>query len=1064
MFGITTQTASARRKLPVPFFEVLDQEQAALQGGATTVFSWDFTAEHLKDPLAGLREKILPLLPTAERLAVATAATKPELARLLNLILQRPYCLYTDCHFPKAGLRHETVAMTRLALEASELKRLNRLLLEEAFPQHLRKNADIHLAAIYQRIHAGTGSTALCFSGGGIRSATFALGVTQGLAQRGLLKHFDYLSTVSGGGYIGSWLSSWIHHAGGVDAVSAKLAGGRPESVTDPEPPQVGHLRKYSNYLTPRLGFFSADTWVLVATYLRNLALNWLVFAPVLLALLAVPRVHTALLNLNPPDWLIAAGFFSGFVLAAWAMAYSAMNRPTLRENLQAHGGGWFQRRDQAGFLLWCFAPLCLAALSITTAWAWVQNGSGRETNNLALRLFLDLIGGTPEAPPILANYCLLGTTLHLTGWLIAEGFLKRWRDGKQGALKRELLLALSTGAVGGFSLWLAATNSVRYSISPTMLSLYGCLAAPVFLMLFLLTATLFIGLGSRFTSDEDREWWARMGAWLVIAILGWGIFNALVLFGPVGLLALSNRSRALLGALGGLSGLFTLIVGHSASSAANKQDKKNSTLFARLLNKSLSLAAPLALATLVAGLALATSGIFCGTLTALAKRICVPLPDETFTHPRIYNLAQLHPFTDFSQVASETPLWLTAGFMLACGLLGWGLSRFININKFSLHAIYRNRLVRAYLGASNPKRDPNPFTGFDPADNLPLQKLRTPGNPALPQRPLHLVNMALNLVSGENLAWQQRKAETFTSSTLHSGNYRLGYRFTKHYAVNRLQNGLSLGTALSISGAAASPNQGYHSSPMVALLMTLFNVRLGWWLGNPGALGCDTFHDDSPKSPVRHLVKEGLGLTDSTSPYVYLSDGGHFENLGVYEMILRRARLIVVSDAGCDPECSLEDLGNAIRKVRVDLGVKIDIQKFEIFSREDEAGKKSGRYCAVCEIDYGSVDAGGRKGTLIYLKPALLGSEPRDIYNYSRTSETFPHEPTSDQWFSEEQFESYRALGQRAVDWIYSWKSHSIPPSDERDDLLTDFVKQAYTAAETPSAPHISELFDKKP
>jgi hypothetical protein len=207
-------------------------------------------------------------------------------------------------------------------------------------------------------------------------------------------------------------------------------------------------------------------------------------------------------------------------------------------------------------------------------------------------------------------------------------------------------------------------------------------------------------------------------------------------------------------------------------------------------------------------------------------------------------------------------------------------------------------------------------------------------------------------------------------------------------------------------------------------------------------------------------MVKEGLGLTDSSSPYVYLSDGGHFENLGLYEMILRRCRLIVVSDAGCDPDCSLEDLGNAIRKIRVDLGVKIDIKKFEIFSRTDAEGKQSGRYCAIGEIDYGTADEGGRKGTLIYLKPALLGDEPRDVYNYSRESEEFPHEATSDQWFSESQFESYRALGQRTSEWIYSGTPGTPPADSGRAETLADFITQACAAAKTSTPPQPGKLF----
>ena len=102
---------------------------------------------------------------------------------------------------------------------------------------------------------------------------------------------------------------------------------------------------------------------------------------------------------------------------------------------------------------------------------------------------------------------------------------------------------------------------------------------------------------------------------------------------------------------------------------------------------------------------------------------------------------------------------------LVSIGLLAIAitLSLTININRFSLHAIYRNRLIRAYLGASNRGRHPNLFTGFDPNDNLAMHDLKC--------KPFHVVNMALNLVAGENLAWQQRKAESFTASPLHAGS-----------------------------------------------------------------------------------------------------------------------------------------------------------------------------------------------------------------------------------------------------------------------------------------------------
>src|SRR5829696_1428993 len=128
--------------------------------------------------------------------------------------------------------------------------------------------------------------TALCFSGGGIRSATFGLGIVQALAKNKLLDKFDYLSTVSGGGYLGSWLSAWVwrEHAKrldpddrnfGIKAVQENINCRKVPDVANPnpEPVQLQHLREYSNYMSPRTGLMSADTWTLAAIYLRNLFL-----------------------------------------------------------------------------------------------------------------------------------------------------------------------------------------------------------------------------------------------------------------------------------------------------------------------------------------------------------------------------------------------------------------------------------------------------------------------------------------------------------------------------------------------------------------------------------------------------------------------------------------------------------------------------------------------------------------------------------------------------------------------------------------------------------------------
>src|SRR6266480_744051 len=144
--------------------------------------------------------------------------------------------------------------------------------------------------------------SALCMSGGGLRSATFGLGILQGLARCGLLDKFDYLSTVSGGGYIGSWLSAWSKNdTNGIRGVVAELKR-QPVSTLNPEPRPIRHLREFSNYLAPKTGLTSVDFWTLITTFLRNMFLNWLVLISWLAAAMMIPRLYLAAINLQP-NW-----------------------------------------------------------------------------------------------------------------------------------------------------------------------------------------------------------------------------------------------------------------------------------------------------------------------------------------------------------------------------------------------------------------------------------------------------------------------------------------------------------------------------------------------------------------------------------------------------------------------------------------------------------------------------------------------------------------------------------------------------------------------------------------
>jgi hypothetical protein len=162
--------------------------------------------------------------------------------------------------------------------------------------------------------------------------------------------------------------------------------------------------------------------------------------------------------------------------------------------------------------------------------------------------------------------------------------------------------------------------------------------------------------------------------------------------------------------------------------------------------------------------------------------------------------------------------------------------------------------------------------------------------------------------------------------------------------------------------------------------------------------------------------------------------------------MVRRRCRNILVCDAGADPTYGFHDLGNAIRKIRIDLGIPIVFtDRVYILPKQPsgQAASHQARYCAVAEIRYGEVDATGTTGTLIYIKPSITELPPPptpfDVSNYARFSRDFPHESTADQWFDETQFESYRALGEDAVTAIALAK-----PCASLDELVRR-VKQDY-------------------
>jgi hypothetical protein len=805
--------------------------------------------------------------------------------------------------------------------------------------------------------------SALCISGGGIRSATFALGAIQSLAEHGLLTQFDYLSTVSGGGYIGSWLSAWTTRLKGIEAVVPHLRAGAPQpgpAELDP----VEHLREYSNYLTPKLGGLSSDTWTLVATVVRNIALNWLVLIPLLLFFLMAPRVLLAVARLSEvydelyqkPE-IIANSFVVTVLLPVAISVLFCFGLYHIWLYLPGVGG---KNHTGADFLRRVLAPLAAATI---------------------LFCAYDTLCYWQDKSMSLWKYILATLIPAALTWLV---FLLRCGKPIKERLQllRRLSIAIVLLAVAlGFDEWIVANR-----LSPNFgWPEYITIVPPLIAVCFFGALAVFAGLSSLVLEDKDREWLSRASAGVLLASVLWLGACLIVLELPHWVFTWKQWSGGMVSAAGLLSGWATTLT---------RRDGKMGQGKPAWTATAVKFAPAIFILALGIGLAVVTN-------------IILHFADVTHA-----------PWADHATLLEHSTWQALAALAAAYFATAWIAARFININKFSLHGMYRDRLIRAYLGASNPDRlgdpgkvvdgGPNRFTGFAQTDNILMKDLI--------RRPFHVVNLTLNLVAGKRLAWQQRKAQSFTVTPLHCGNYCLGYRPSDRYG-----SGISLGTAMTISGAAASPNMGYHSAPATGFIMTLLNARLGAWLGNPGPAGRKTWKLAGPQSAIGSLLKEAFGLTTNQSEYVYLSDGGHFENLALYEMVLRRCRHIVVLDSGCDETFTYEDLGNALRKIRIDLNVGIQFLN---------GGVRDHKRCAVAQIDYGD----GDPGWLVYIKPKVLGDEPPDVVSYAKQNPAFPHQSTANQWFDESQTESYRMLGKVTID--------SICGSWQPDGKLADFAR----------------------
>jgi hypothetical protein len=339
--------------------------------------------------------------------------------------------------------------------------------------------------------------------------------------------------------------------------------------------------------------------------------------------------------------------------------------------------------------------------------------------------------------------------------------------------------------------------------------------------------------------------------------------------------------------------------------------------------------------------------------------------------------------------------------------------------NGYSLHRFYRDRLSKAFLFVP-PKTGRADST---PLDAMKLTKLRESTGP------YHIVNSALNVEGSKEANRRGRNADFFMLTRDFVGSDLTRYARTE--AMEPIDARLDVATAMAISGAAVSANMGSSTTRLLSPTLALLNIRLGYWLHNPLHLATAT---EGWSTLARwltwpfgklYLLGEMFNLLDETSRNILLTDGGHIENLGVYELLKRGCQLIFVVDAEADPSLAFPALLTLERYARIDLGVRINLPWDEIAamsksvdaSKDDEPVCANGPHCAVGRILYQT----GEQGIIVYIKSSLSGDEKDYVLDYKKRYASFPHETTGDQFFSEEQFEVYRALGYHMVEGLFS-------------------------------------------
>ena len=697
----------------------------------------------------------------------------------------------------------------------------------------------------------------LALSGGGIRSATFGLGVLQALARNGLLGCFHYQSTVSGGGYIGAFLQGLIRRRGFEEAfavLGSRLDEHPAAAEAVPEDAAraariarpIQHLREYSNYLSPRKSPLSGDTLGMVGTYVRNVLLIQLQLCALILALTLLPL-------------LLYAGFVG--VARAQPVLTPALAGllGMLAVALLAYVTTYVHRRSRTPGAPVEAPPTRIAIAAVATIWllagASFVGAVGLAYYDHLPSWFEFLLA--PLGLDALTSLGVASGALYFLMW-VAWLLFDRWQariapdDVPPSTLQlhvwRFLFGTAATAIFAGFAV-VGAHRLLKEGLADDSAWHAMTLGPSVVMIAVVLTGILHLGLAGPALSDLQREIWARVGGKTAgFVVLGVTLSLGLTVYGPWLLMqsvALGGLQWNSVGWAGGLAWLSTTGIGLLAGHGKGTNDSGGTSRRGRLLDAITRIAPWVFILGLIVALSLAGQYLlrFLEQKKLLSSGVVVrqsPSPWDGSIEQYLGWLdttATLHP---------DSLLWVGGIAAVTWLLFGWA----INVNEFSLNAFYRNRLVRCYLGASNLSRNPEPTTNFDVQDDLVLADLveveRLDG-----RRPLFpLVGSALNLVAAKQLDWQDRKAASFCMTPGFCGYLPPASRTgaavvgdlradvagtaTAGRSGESLASSLTLGSAIAISGAAVNPNMGYHSSPAVTFLLTLFDARLGFGAIHP--------------------------------------------------------------------------------------------------------------------------------------------------------------------------------------------------------------------------------------